>query len=156
MAKTTRHYEVRFQGAVVGTRKSESRDYTHAVVVRRNVETARKAAYEYLADKGWEKQDRANWQFACDVASGKLTFSHMSESSKVRYANEAAMGFDAFRQRRLAEVIERFEQQLKSGFFEIHVHCYNGRRDLALKEAARLHGNPYFDLIEVVEVTRVK
>jgi hypothetical protein len=131
----TTKYIARLEGKIVGKRTSESRTYTHAVVVQPSESEARAACYGYTATK----DDRANFDYYTNVATLGMKHSHYYEGSDIveRAKEQVEGGFEAYVARLKARAIERFEERVTKGEYQPHAVTWCGRLDLAHKEAAR-------------------
>lgn len=131
-------YIAKLHGVIVGKRTTQSRTYTHAVVVLEDVEADRKAAYGYVATK----HDRENFNYQTEVATAGLDHEHMrwcTEAQRIERLAEAvaeiAGGFDGYVARRRDKEIASFEDRLARGYYTPGVVTWCGRLDLAQKEA---------------------
>jgi hypothetical protein len=142
----TTKYIARLDGKIVGRRTTKARTYTHAIVVQRIEELARKDAYEYTATK----EDRRSFDYYTAVAARTTEtqvphpagFNYTSSASEIADAKQRIEGgFDAFIARKRADYIERFEAHKAKGGFEPQVAAWAGRLDLAQKAVGQhTHG----------------
>lgn len=172
MAKNTRKYEVRFAGKVIDTRTSQSRDYTHAVVVKNSESYHWNRAYNRAGNPYWQSGDRSNFDYATRRASQTpgvpftvhvtgcvRPWSYEDTISAEEHAAACAEiegGFGAYIERKRQVEIAKFEERKAAGVFEAYgVIGYCSRRDLAEKLAAKERAHPWHDDVQIVEVTKL-
>jgi hypothetical protein len=152
-AKT--NYVAKLDGVAVGTRSSP-RAYTHAVIIQWNEAHYRDAAYNYKASK----TDRSNFDYNTDIATQGINHPHHNIQSWrpdgdlegiARAKAQIEGGFDAYVERLRQKAIEYFEAGRAKGGFKPGVAAWNGRRDLAEKEASKYRGRTAIANVWIVE-----
>jgi hypothetical protein len=147
MAKT--NYIAKLDGAVIGTRSSASaRTYTHAVIIQHDEAWYRERAHstKYAAEHNTKENFKYYSEMAArGVAGEQAEWKYMSlEEVTERVANAeriVAMGYDVWVEERRLENIASHEASMARGGFKPAVVCWNGRPDLAQKEAAKYQQN---------------
>jgi hypothetical protein len=134
MAPTT--YTATYNGKIVGTRKSP-RAYQFAIVIQRDVEAARKAAYEFQPTA----TDRENFEYEARIANaapgapinhgnrhnhphGDIVLKHTVD--QIDRAKAAIVGgWEGYVARKRDIRIEWFQSALAKGDFEPQVHGWS-------------------------------
>lgn len=141
------------RNGLVHTRNSQGRAYTHCVAVRPSYERALAEA-----QKGW-KNAASDYAYFAERAAGRLEQYRWEDEGQfaIRLANEVKHAQEQiagcanaaeYVEKTRAEMIARVEARKAKGYYDtFEVIGWNGRLDLAQKEAARQHGRA--DLAEV-------
>jgi hypothetical protein len=155
MTKT--NYIAKLDGKIIGTRSSE-RAYTHAVVIQHSEAWYREQAHSVAYAKG--HNSKSNFDYYVKIADGgvdaeraEYKYTPLSQIEE-RVAEAVAirdMGYDAWVEQRRQANIARHE----ASNFQPAVLCWNGRLDLAQKEAAKYQGRPGIANVWVVEAEKV-
>lgn len=126
-------YVARYEGKIVGTRKSP-RPYEYAVIVRSIEAYAREKAYGYTATD----TDRANFHYFGELVAAGESHPHYRYNKGDENHWRAAVegGFDAYIAGLRATEIERFEEHRAAGGFEPRVLGWSMSRHNAEKMAA--------------------
>jgi hypothetical protein len=177
-ATMARKYVAKYDGKIVGKRTTESRVYTHAIVVQESAEFARAEAY------GWAPLDRKDYDYHVAVAlcegvmnlaplrdwekEGTVGQTRHGEGSRqgafvlrhtaAKIARSKAIiegGFEGYAARGRAAAIASFERKLAAGGFEPGVAAWCGRLDLARKEAGKRNTGERLCLVEIVPAEEI-
>jgi hypothetical protein len=142
MSTKSTKFIARYEGKVVGTRKSP-RPYAFAIVAKHNIETERKAAYEYTATES----DKSNFDYYTECATGAYngTFNDGRKYTSKIEGNELAravairdLGYAGYAAKLKADRIERFEERVAKGAFEPAVFGWSMSRVNADKLAKQV------------------
>jgi hypothetical protein len=156
MAKAAKtNYVAKLNGAIVGTRASH-RAYTHAVVIQWSEDHARTVAYGYKPTA----TDKSNFSYYTEVAAQGVDHPHYNREPWRPLGDVAGVerakatiegGYDAYVERLRQHQIDSFEASRANGF-KPGVAAWNGRRDLAEKEASKYRGQDRVANVWIVEV----
>ena len=149
------NYVAKLEGQIVGTRKSD-RTYTHAVIIQYSEEWHRERAHSVAYAQ--YHNSKSNFDYYSEIAArgveGELAqWRRMSRETADRIV---AMGYDAWVEGRRLENIKQHEASVANGGFKPAVLCWNGRRDLADKEAAKRRAVASIAQVWVVEAEEVE
>jgi hypothetical protein len=159
MAKT--NYVAKLDGTIIGTRSSE-RTYTHAVAIQHSEAWYRERAHSVAYAK--EHASKRNFDYYAKMADAgveaeqaEYKYTPRSEIEK-RVAGAVAirdMGYDAWVAARLATNVAHHERQIERGGFQPAILCWNGRLDLAQKEAAKYQARADIAKVWVIEAETI-
>jgi hypothetical protein len=153
VAKT--NYIAKLDGNIIGTRSSE-RTYTHAVIIQWSEESFRER--DHSVAYAQQCNSKKNFEYYCGIAANgvegemaKYKFTSLEEATRrVEHAKEiAALGYEGWVEQERMENIAEFEAKVARGGF------WNGRRDLAEKEAAKYRGRADIANVWIVEAEAV-
>jgi hypothetical protein len=159
VAKT--NYIAKLDGNIIGTRSSE-RTYTHAVIIQWSEESFRER--DHSVAYAQQCNSKKNFEYYCGIAAhgiegemAQYKYTSLEEATRrVEHAKEiAALGYEGWVEQERMENIAEFEAKVARGGFTPAVLCWNGRRDLAEKEAAKYRGRADIANVWIVEAEAV-
>lgn len=122
------------------TRNSQSREYTHCVMVEYDHDVLRAAAEKAYRAKGWMRTYASNWRYLHETAAGTDHFPSPERMADAKAQLEATPDFESYAEHCVVDQLAKLEEAIAKGYYDPGVVTWCGRHDLAVKQLSKYDG----------------